>query len=986
MKRKILLFIFTLILVLTGITNIKAYDKYDGDYTIEYLLKNYNVVTLGTKERYDYTMMDNTEKTKGSVTNVFDIGGPVLIRGNYTGNASYDNEFAQKTNCIPSYVKGNLGNNINPGSVESAELSNIYVGSNNVTLQDDGTYKLKGSNNEFNYPIIKSDDYLDFDKLYAAIVNEQTNIDKGIELVLQTFGVPYCHFYKDCLNISLKAEINKPGFYTIAEDFDRVRLIVIDNYDPSETYVITNYSDEIYTMPLISVSSFSTSLDSVYCGRTNNDEICTGNIIWNFPNARYIHTGYSTIGHIVAPKADIELAESHYPGTIIANSITSENADHTAIQFYPYTLDKKISNESIKTIVDEKKELSNDLYAGDYSIDELLKNYSVVTLGQKQYGNTSKLSALTDEKGTASIFHMSGQILINGDLGVRNIIYSKQNFGDFDGIRLDFKSTDKTAASYIKGSLKSSAYDLSLRSESNTVFYHANDALTLYNPLYVGKTNEILNWTSSTTEWSNYASYNGFNYSDYLNYRARNVGPRVTNSYNYLETIHLTYNSDNYIDFKVLYDAIVEQQKAIESGQTLTKNTNNNVHVKIGENYTIENVSDIENIIFTNYADNKNKLTIVTIKDEGEIILPVVGYGQESSESPTKVYTNDWAGKSEKTYDTEHLYEENYYGNIVWNIPNATHIKLAEDSPFIGHIIAPNADVETDETHFAGAMICNSLYTEGHSEAHFYPLIVGSVGTGIELQTKTIGDDETEKITISGTKTWDDNDNQDGLRPDSVTINLLANGEKVDSLTITEDDNWKYIFNGIDRVDEKGVKINYTITENAIEHYATNIEPIVSDTCPEGCVGTITGYNITNSYTPKKTSLTVNKVWKDGNNADKLRPESVEVELYANGEKVDSATLNEKNNWTYIFNEIDMNENGKKIEYTVKETTKLKGYTTSISGDQETGYTITNTHIVKKENPTTGDNIKNFLTISVITSVLLVLCIILFARYRRKNA
>ena len=37
MKRKILLFIFTLILVLTGITNINAYDKYDGDYTIEYL-------------------------------------------------------------------------------------------------------------------------------------------------------------------------------------------------------------------------------------------------------------------------------------------------------------------------------------------------------------------------------------------------------------------------------------------------------------------------------------------------------------------------------------------------------------------------------------------------------------------------------------------------------------------------------------------------------------------------------------------------------------------------------------------------------------------------------------------------------------------------------------------------------------------------------------------------------------------------------------
>ena len=31
MKRKILLFIFTLILVISGITSISAYDKYDGD-------------------------------------------------------------------------------------------------------------------------------------------------------------------------------------------------------------------------------------------------------------------------------------------------------------------------------------------------------------------------------------------------------------------------------------------------------------------------------------------------------------------------------------------------------------------------------------------------------------------------------------------------------------------------------------------------------------------------------------------------------------------------------------------------------------------------------------------------------------------------------------------------------------------------------------------------------------------------------------------
>ena len=108
--------------------------------------------------------------------------------------------------------------------------------------------------------------------------------------------------------------------------------------------------------------------------------------------------------------------------------------------------------------------------------------------------------------------------------------------------------------------------------------------------------------------------------------------------------------------------------------------------------------------------------------------------------------------------------------------------------------------------------------------------------------------------------------------------------------------------------------------------------------------------------------------------------------MYANGEKVSTATLNEENNWTYIFNEIDMNENGEKIEYTVKEITKLKGYTTKITGDQKTGYTITNTHVVKKVNPTTGDNIKKFLSISIMSLILLGGCIVIFTKYRNKKA
>ena len=35
------------------------------------------------------------------------------------------------------------------------------------------------------------------------------------------------------------------------------------------------------------------------------------------------------------------------------------------------------------------------------------------------------------------------------------------------------------------------------------------------------------------------------------------------------------------------------------------------------------------------------------------------------------------------------------------------------------------------------------------------------------------------KTSISGEKVWDDKDNQDGKRPEKISVNLLANGEKV---------------------------------------------------------------------------------------------------------------------------------------------------------------------------------------------------------------
>ncbi|MCP9331760.1 Cna B-type domain-containing protein, partial [Lactobacillus kefiranofaciens] len=67
-------------------------------------------------------------------------------------------------------------------------------------------------------------------------------------------------------------------------------------------------------------------------------------------------------------------------------------------------------------------------------------------------------------------------------------------------------------------------------------------------------------------------------------------------------------------------------------------------------------------------------------------------------------------------------------------------------------------------------------------------------------------------VKVAGTKTWKDNNNQDGIRPSSITVNLLANGQQVASKKVSASDNWQYSFDNLP-ADANGKKITYTVTE-----------------------------------------------------------------------------------------------------------------------------------------------------------------------------
>ena len=193
----------------------------------------------------------------------------------------------------------------------------------------------------------------------------------------------------------------------------------------------------------------------------------------------------------------------------------------------------------------------------------------------------------------------------------------------------------------------------------------------------------------------------------------------------------------------------------------------------------------------------------------------------------------------------------------------------------------------------------------------------------------TLTNHHTPEVTsVSGTKTWKDNNNQDGVRPERIKVNLLADGVLKASKEVSAADNWSYSFDNLPKF-AAGQAVVYTITEDAVAEYSTQVE----------------GYNLTNSHTPGQTSLTVTKQWQDQGDQDGLRPSQIQVQLYADGVASGSpVTLTAANNWVYTWSGLAEKANGKTIEYSVKEVDQPSGYTSTISQVSPGNVLIVNQH------------------------------------------
>lgn len=179
---------------------------------------------------------------------------------------------------------------------------------------------------------------------------------------------------------------------------------------------------------------------------------------------------------------------------------------------------------------------------------------------------------------------------------------------------------------------------------------------------------------------------------------------------------------------------------------------------------------------------------------------------------------------------------------------------------------------------------------------------------------------------VHGQKSWIDNNDQQGNRPDEVSIELYANSKLVDTQKTTAQKKWRYEFNNLPMI-ENGKIIDYSVKEQPINDYLAEYD----------------GYNITNFYVPELVQVLAKNKWNDHNDQDGMRPSYVIIQLKKDGRSIGNPiTLSEENNWSYAWDSLEKREYGKEVYYSVEKISDSDAYVMKTMKKNDYHFILTN--------------------------------------------
>lgn len=178
-------------------------------------------------------------------------------------------------------------------------------------------------------------------------------------------------------------------------------------------------------------------------------------------------------------------------------------------------------------------------------------------------------------------------------------------------------------------------------------------------------------------------------------------------------------------------------------------------------------------------------------------------------------------------------------------------------------------------------------------------------------------------VNVSARVSWNDANNQDGIRPIDTLVQLYADGTALgDKAVIESNKEWTKTWSNLPKY-KAGKEIAYNVIAYAVSGYIVKVTG-----------NALEGYKAEYTHNVQKMNVTVQNAWNDLDNVVDSRPAQLVVEIYANGKTTGKrVTLTEANNWKATVSGLDRNAAGKRIQYTGKAVGTPAGYNISVSTD-----------------------------------------------------
>ncbi len=133
------------------------------------------------------------------------------------------------------------------------------------------------------------------------------------------------------------------------------------------------------------------------------------------------------------------------------------------------------------------------------------------------------------------------------------------------------------------------------------------------------------------------------------------------------------------------------------------------------------------------------------------------------------------------------------------------------------------------------------------------------------------------KVDLKVEKVWDDNDNQKGHRPDSIIVTMAGGNLDNKQVELNDSNNWSYEEKGLDKYDDNGNLINYSVAESEkntgdLQYYNSRLIELSTDD------PTVKSFRFTNTYKLTQADLDAN-ITKTGTEEITSSTEPVNYEI-----------------------------------------------------------------------------------------------------------